>query len=159
MTPIPDAWFHRIKAATRDQIKLAGGLERAGAITSLSTSALSRCQCATSPDIIGIPAALALEADAGAHMITAAMAALHGCELTEAATEAEVAARAFGHVASAMGAASSLMAASAEAAADGRLTPSEAERLDRCAAGIDASLVPLRQTLAAAKGARIRSVT
>lgn len=151
MTPIPDAWFHRIKAATRDLIRLSGGLERAATLAALSTSALSRCQCASHADIISIPAALALEAECGQSPITAAMASLHGCHLTEADTEQQAAARAFSGAAQALRGASDLMAATAEAAADGKLTPAEAERMDRAAATLDGAMAPLRQTLAAVK--------
>jgi hypothetical protein len=154
MTPIPDHWFHRIKAATRDLIKLCGGLERAAGVAALSTSALSRSQCAAHGDIISIPAALALEAECGANLITAAMAGLHGCRLATPEDDAIVAARAFAGVAEAMRGASELMAASAEAAADGKLSPAEAERLDRAASTIESTITPLRRTLAAAKGAR-----
>ena len=152
MTPIPDSWFHRIKAATRDLIRLAGGLERAATIAALSTSALSRCQCAAHGDIISIPAALALEAECGQSPITAAMASLHGCNLAPTVTDAEAAARALAGAAEALRGASDLMAATAEAAADGKLTPAEAERMDRAASTLDGALAPLRQTLAAAKG-------
>lgn len=159
VTPIPDAWFHRIKAATRDLVKLCGGVERAGDVAGLSKSAISRFESASSSDIISIPAALALEAECGQSLITAAMASLHGCALTTIESDTDAAARAFAGVARVLGAASSLMAESAEAAADGRLTPAEAERLDRRAADIDATIAPLRQTFAAVKGGRIRSVT
>lgn len=152
MTPIPDSWFHRIKAATRDLVKLCGGTVRAGVIAGMSKTAMGRYENANAPDIIGIAAALALEAECGQSPVTSAMAELHGCQLQPLMTDAEAAARAFAGAAEALRAASDLMATTAEAAADGKLTPAEAERMDRDASTLDGALAPLRQTLAAAKG-------
>jgi len=152
MTPIPDQWFHRIKAATRDLVKMCGGIDRAVKITQLSATSLSRFQSANHADIISIAGALALEMECGQRLITSAMAEMHGCQLSEAGDDAAIALAAFAGVAEAVRGASDLMAASADAAPDGKLTPAEAERLDRAASSIETSIAPLRQTLAAAKG-------
>ncbi len=80
---ISDAWFFRIKAATRDAIVRAGGVVRAGEITLASKTEASRWQSVTDEAIIPIPAALALEAEIGMPVITEAMADLQGRRLSE----------------------------------------------------------------------------
>ncbi len=82
--PIPDAWFHRVKSATRDLVKLCGGVERAGEITHMSKSEVSRWQAGGPEVIIPITAALALEAECGVACVTSAMAGLTGRRLSEA---------------------------------------------------------------------------
>lgn len=68
--PIPDSWFHRMKAATRDLVKACGGIVRAGEIALISKSEMSRMQSATDPALIGIAQVLALEADCGLPFVT-----------------------------------------------------------------------------------------
>src|SRR5688572_21361412 len=81
--PISDAWFHRVKGATRDLIVRCGGVVRAGEIASTSKTEVSRWQTTGTDDIISLPAALALEAECGAPLVTAAMADLHGRRLSD----------------------------------------------------------------------------
>lgn len=128
--PISDAWFHRVKSATRDLVKLAGGVVRAGEIAGVSKTEVSRWQSAGDSDIISIPGALALEADCGVPLVTTAMAALHGRTLSD-----DAAVRTAGCVMQGGGelahAASETVAAIMTAAADGEITRAEAEIIRR----------------------------
>lgn len=150
--PIAEDWFHRLKAATRDLVKACGGVERAGRIALVSKTEVSRWQSAGDPDLISIPAALALEAECGLSPVTAAMAELGGRRLAEPEAALSVAAMLGRHAEVALSAAD-LMAAVAAAAADGWLSPAEAEIVDRAAGAVARTLEPLRHGLAAAKAA------
>lgn len=153
MSTISEAWFFRMKAATRDLFARCGTLARCAEITSLSDSQLSRWQSIGSPEIISIPAAMLLEADCGAPLVTAVMADLHGRRLSDAEASGAAAsclfrdygalARQFGEVAASM----------ADALADGTVTPTEAERVDRFARELDVGLDRLRQSLAGVRAA------
>lgn len=124
--------FFLIKGATGDLIKRCGGVVRAGEVCSYSRNSVSRWGCRNSPDLIPLSAALALEADCGAPLLTAAMARLNGLALTaplEDGPEAKApraASREFGRAAEMAG---QLMVAGCEAMADGQLTPAEAQAL------------------------------
>lgn len=80
---ISEAWFHRLKAATRDLVKVCGGVVRAGEISGYSKTEVGRWQSATDTDVIPIPAALALEADSGRAFVSSVMAELNGRRLGE----------------------------------------------------------------------------
>ncbi len=155
--PISDAWFHRIKAATRDLVRLCGGIERAAEVAMLSKSVIGRCQNAGDPDILSLPAVLALEAECGVAMVTTAMADLQGRRLSDADADPASAGRVFARNATVMRAASELMAVSAAAATDGRCTPAEAEQMDRAAAELDRAIEPLRQDLAEVKAGALNA--
>ena len=61
---VSDHFLYRLKAATRDLVKLVGGVVRAGEITSHSKTTVSRWQSVTDPDVIDLCAAIALEVEA-----------------------------------------------------------------------------------------------
>jgi hypothetical protein len=145
-----DAMRLRMAAATRDLVTACGGVERAAGLASVSTSQVSRWQSAQHEDTIPLLAALALEADSGLPLVTAAMAAAHGRTLTDAASGA--AAASVAHVmADVVGATGEVMARHSAAMADGRLTPAEAETLDRTVGALDRKVESLRQHLALVK--------
>ena len=150
--PIPDAWFHRIKAATRDLIKACGGVVRAGEIANASKSEMSRLQSATDPDIIGIPQALALQADCGLPLVTTVMAEMEGRRLTDPVADGREASGVFSRAADSIRAAGEMMAGIATAQADGELTTAEAEICDRLAGEVERSVGQLRRELANVKG-------
>jgi hypothetical protein len=147
---ISDAWFHRIKAATRDLIRASGGIERAAALTSYSKSDVGRWNIATDPQIVPLAAALALEAECGLPLITSVMAELNGRRLTDGTETGEASSIAARH-ADTQRASAEVLARYAQATADNRLTPAEAEIIDRAVAELERSIGPLRQDLAAAK--------
>lgn len=150
--PISDAWFHRIKSATRDIVKACGGVVRAGEIASTSKTEVSRWQSATDPDVISLTATLALEADCGLPLITAVMADLNGRSLSDPDAEFANAQNFVQSQADTLRASANMMVESAKALADGKITPSEAEVLDRHAADIERNIAPMRRDLAVLKG-------
>lgn len=142
---------HLIKAATRDLIKLTGGLERASSIASISTTQLSRWQSPHHADLITLSAALALEAECGVPLVTRAMAESTGHRVVSADAE-------HGDVTSLLAVQATMMEAQgllagevARALADGRVTPTEAESIRRVAGVLEEGLTSLRAAVARVK--------
>lgn len=77
------AWFHRIKAAQRDLIRLAGGIDRASEISSVSPSHIGRMNNPRDTDLMPISVVYALESECGLPLVTSAMAELSGRRLTD----------------------------------------------------------------------------
>ncbi len=148
---ISEAWFHRLKSATRDLVKVCGGVVRAGEIAGYSKTEVGRWQSATDTDVIPIPAVLALEADSGRAFVTAVMAELNERRLGEPGADAREVAnltRAHAEVARAIGEASIQLAIAQE---DGVVSPGEAETIDRAYSEVDRCLGTARMSLANAK--------
>lgn len=147
--PITDGWFHRIKAATRDLVKACGGVVRSGEVAHVSKSEISRYQSASDPDVIGLPQALALEAECGLPLITTVMADLSGRRLTDGAiaSDGEV----FNRHAETVRAASEVISAMAAAQADGHLTAAELEIVDRAYGDMERALAGVRAAIAGRK--------
>lgn len=152
MTKISDAWFFRLKAAQRDLIAANGGIERAAARSSLSKSQIGRCNNATDPEIMTLPAVLALEAECGVPFVTSVMAELNGRRLADPDSATAVEGCVLAKHAEVVRSAAELMAASATAFADGELTPAEASNVDRCCAALDRVVDDLRILLAGRRG-------
>lgn len=151
---ISDAWFYRIKAATRDVIVRVGGVVRAGEITLASKTEASRWQSANDEAIIPLAAVLALEAECGLPLITEAMADLQGRRLADEVAEADSKACIARDNAEVMRRAAEVMAAMAAALADGAVSPAEAERVDRFARDLDQAVADLRRNLASVRAGR-----
>lgn len=154
---IPDAWFHRVKAATRDLVSRCGGVVRTGELAKVSKTEVSRWQTATDPAIVPLPAVLVLEADCGLPLVTTVMAELNGRRLTDGDVEGGTVSGIIGRHAEMMRAVAEVMTTAAAAFSDGRVTPAEAELLDRAAGELARSLDAWRGDIAAAKGPRIVS--
>ncbi|MCX5518472.1 hypothetical protein OSH10_08490 [Kaistia defluvii] len=150
--PISDAWFNRVKSATRDLVQACGGVVRAGEISHNSKSEVSRWQTATDEAIIPLPSVLVLEADCGLPLVTTVMADLGGRRLEGPSEQAGSATAVLGHYAETMRAASELMASTAAALADGKITGAELEILDRNAGALERAAAGLRFGIASAKG-------
>lgn len=148
--PLNEQWFHSVKSATRDLVKLCGGVQRAGEVTSRSKSEVSRWQSSGDSDIIDIAAALALEADCGVPMVTTVMAEVNGRRLTDEFS-AQSAASILERHAQVLRSAAETATLVAQAMADHTVTPAEAERIDRAAAEQETSLRTLRAGLACIK--------
>ncbi|MGF9694723.1 hypothetical protein AAIH46_18025 [Rhizobium sp. 0TCS1.26] len=80
---LTNAWFHQLKAATRQLIKKNGGIEASADITSLSKSQIGRCHSDSDTELLPVPAQMRLEAECGEPVVTRVMAGLHGCKLTD----------------------------------------------------------------------------
>lgn len=151
MSSISTAWAHRIKAAQRDLISRCGGIERAAEITSFGKSNVGRWNNSTDPDLMPLNAVLALEADAGVALVTSVMAGLNGRRLVEPDCEGRGPAAVYSMHAEAVRAAGDLMAAGAQAFADGVLTPAEMAVLDRAAGHVEGALGELRKAIGQGK--------
>jgi len=151
MYPISDEWFHRVKAATRDLIKVCGGVVRAGEIARASKSEVSRWQSVGDEGIIPITAMLALERDCGEPFITRVLADLNGRRISGPDEAPETSFSVMSDHAEVVRAAAEVMAAGATALADGKVTPAEAEMFDRSASELERAVAPLRRTLATLK--------
>jgi len=147
MTQISTAWAHRLKAAQRDLISRCGGIERAAQITSFGKSNVGRWNNATDPDLMPLNAVLALEADAGVAPVTAVMAGLNDRRLVEPDSAGQGPGAVFSRHAETVRAAGDLMAAGAEAFADGKLTKSEMAMIDRAASQVENALGELRKAI------------
>mgnify|MGYP001172754153 CR=1 FL=1 len=142
---------HRLKAAQRDLIQLAGGIERAGEITSYGKSTVGRWNSATDPDLMPLAAIVALEADCGMPLVTAVLADLAGRRLSDPEGRGEAAPKVFARHAEAMQRAGELMAAGAQAFADGRVTPAEMQMLGTVAGEVQKAIADLQAALAHGK--------
>jgi hypothetical protein len=143
-----EAWFHRIKAAQRDLIKLCGGLDRCVEITSISRSHLGRMQNSSDAEIMPIAAVLVLEADCGQALITSVMAGINGRRLTDPEDEKAVSACVLSSFADYSRESAELGVEVALSVADGSFTPSELTRADRKAAKAMDKLTDFRAALA-----------
>lgn len=150
--PISDAWFHRVKSATRDLVQACGGVVRAGEISHNSKSEVSRWQTATDEAIIPLACVLVLEADCGLPLVTTVMADLGGRRLEGPSEEAGNASAMLGQCTDTMRAASELLGSAAAAFADGMITGAELEILDRNAGALERVVAGLRLGIAEAKG-------
>lgn len=151
MAQLSDAWFYRLKAAQRDLIKRAGGIERASEITSISKSHVGRWNNAGDTDLMPPSAVLLLEAECGLPLFTQVMAELNGRRLTDPDGENAATGNAMVRHAEAIRHAGDLMATGAQAFADGRLTPAEAQQVDAAASQLERSISDLRKALAGAR--------
>jgi hypothetical protein len=149
-----DAWFHRVKSAQRDLIKLVGGIERAAKISSISKSQIGRFNNPTDAELMSVSVVYSLEAECGVPVVTNAMAELSGRRLSDpdADREADVCVqRAKANLVSKLG---ELLSRSAEAGADGFVSVAEARQLMGLSSDIDQINACFRQALAvvAARG-------
>ncbi|TDT94526.1 hypothetical protein DFO45_2276 [Azorhizobium sp. AG788] len=147
---VSEQWFHQIKSATRDLVKLCGGVMRAGELASTSKTEVSRWQTVTAPDLIDLASAIALEADCGVPLVTTVMAEFHGRRLTDEAS-AQTASSLLDRHAEVLRKSAEMATLMARALEDMTITPAEAEQLDRAAAEQETSLRTFRAGLAAVK--------
>lgn len=153
---IPDAWFHRVKAATRDLVTRCGGVVRSGELVNLSKTEVSRWQT-DDKVIVPLAAVLVLEADCGAPIVTKVMAELNGRRVSDGDASEGDASEIVRRHAEMIRAVAEVMATAATAFSDGRVTPTEAELLDRAAGELARALDTWRGDIAAAKGPRVVS--
>lgn len=144
-----EAWFHRVKAAQRDLIKLVGGIERAAEISSVSTSQIGRMNNVRDTDLMTISVVYALESECGVPIVTQAMAELNGRRLSDPDAEQRANLDVIMASAEMMQRFGSLIATTGRAIADGFVTPTEAIPIDRELANIERVIPGFRQALAA----------
>lgn len=153
MVPNANARLYRIKAAQRDLIAAAGGIERVAAMVGYSKSQVGRWNHGDSPDLMPLDAVWMLEGETDMPLVTGALAELSGRRLSDP-NEAEARAadimRSHARLSAKMGEALSAMA---EALADGRITPAEATVYDRRLSELSTLISECRQLAAGVKGA------
>lgn len=137
--------IQRIKAGTRDLVRAAGGLERAGAIAGYSKTQMHRFASIGSSDVISLAGAMALEAEIGTMPITDAMRSMH---VTMAAGESGRSVCFVETVAEAFRSTSAVSARACEAMADGTITIHEAQGIDEAASHAIAQLDAMRSKAA-----------
>lgn len=150
---IPETSILRIKAATRDLVKACGGVVRAGEIALVSKTEVSRWQAPGSPDLITIPATLALEADCGLPLVTQVMADMSGRRLSDPDADQRQQACLATNIAETLRKSAEVMTSYAAAIADGVVTAAEAEVIDRVAGELGTNVLSMRNNLAAVKAA------
>lgn len=153
-----EAWFHRLKAAQRDLIKMCGGIERCAHITSMSKSHVGRWNNAIDADLMPLNAIYMLEAECGVLLITSAMAALNNRRLADPAADEKQVGDIISGFSGTVQHAGELMNVGARAFADGKITPAEATEMDRVAANLEAKAADLRKNLARAKSNTLQVV-
>lgn len=146
-----EAWFHRLKAAQRDLIRLCGGIERAAEISSVSISHVGRMNNPKDGEIMPIAVVIALEAECQQAPVTAVMANLNGRRLTDPEEERVAAANILSTYSDLKRSGADLDMEMALSMADGNFSPSELQRVDQAAARKQDSLSDLRAALAAGK--------
>ncbi|CAN7429319.1 hypothetical protein LJR251_002731 [Rhizobium rhizogenes] len=146
-----DAWFHRVKAAQRDLIKLVGGIDRAAEISSVSPSHIGRMNNARDTDLMPLSVVYALESECGVPVVTQAMAELNGRRLSDPEADHRTNVNVLSSYSNVLQKAAALMATGAAAMADAYVTPAEAHAMDRHAADIERGLASFRQALAVVK--------
>jgi hypothetical protein len=151
MVPNANARHFMLKAAQRDLIAAAGGIERAAAVCSFGKSTVGRWANGESPELMPLEAIFALEEETGRHDVSAAIAAARGRTFVDKdaipANGCVMGAHAESVVR--MG---DLMSEGAMAFADGELTPAEITQLDRKLAAAMDHMGEYRRILADAKG-------
>ncbi len=152
MVPNANTRHFRLKAAVRDLIAAAGGLERTAAICGLGKSTVGRWQDADRDDFPNLAYVAQLEAECGRCDVSRAMADLAGLPVGSRPREAEGNACLMATHAEAVTHAAALMAEGAMAFSDSHVTPSEANAMDRAAQRLEEALGDYRKVLAGIRG-------
>jgi hypothetical protein len=143
-----DAWFHRVKAAQRDLIKIVGGIDRAAEISSVSTSHIGRMNNARDTDLMPLSVVYALETECGMPVVTQAMAELSGRRLTDPEGEQKASVNFVSAFSEVMQKTGTLAASGGAAMTDLFVSHTEANGMDRVAADLERATSKLRQALA-----------
>lgn len=147
MIPNANARHFMLKAAQRDLIAAAGGIERAAGVCSYGKSTVGRWANAESPELMPLEAIFALEEETGRYDMSAAIASARGRRFADTAAEI-----ANGSVMSAHAEAvvrmGELMTEGALAFADGQITPAETAQIDKALAKVLDAVSDYRKILA-----------
>lgn len=123
-----DAWFWRVKAAQRDLIARCGGVRRAAEIAGCSPSWIGKCNSPEEDGFLSMTQKRALETDAQFPVVSKVEVEAQGWSLHQMEA-APAAADLHGSTARVIVEASDVMRVYAEAAKDGKLTPTEIREL------------------------------
>lgn len=153
MVPNANARHFLLKAKQRDLIAAAGGIERAAAVCNFSKSQVGRWANADSPELMPLDALFALEEETGRFDMSEAIAAARGRRFDEGALEAVANGSIMARHAETIVQAGELMSTGALAFSDGKLTPAEAQAIDRAAGALERGLAELRKAAAGVRAA------
>lgn len=133
---ISDNAHFRLKAAQKDLVKHCGGGDRAGALADYSGTQMARfADTKNAPDLMPLHVVVLLEAECGVPYVTSALAEINGHKLAspegDGSAIADLERDVFHCSAEVMRQVGVLTMAVAETLADGKLTPSELDRLSR----------------------------
>lgn len=145
MVPNANARHFRLKAAQRDLISAAGGIERAALICSYSKSAVGRWAHIDSVDLMPIEAVDRLEVETGRNDFTNAWMESRGLKIADEAAKSVCLSNEMSGFVVEFG---SLLSEWGAATADGKATPTEADRLMRQLSKMLDRVPPLRDALA-----------
>ncbi|MFC3071511.1 hypothetical protein [Shinella pollutisoli] len=146
-----DPFLYRVKAAQRDLIERCGGILRVETISGYSKSQVGRWNNPSDPDLMPVGAVRVLEADCGVALVTSVLAEANGRRLTDPETERAADVCVMLSHAELMRQAAELANGMAIAISDGQVTPTEAQTVDRLAAGLERAASDLRAALATIK--------
>lgn len=152
MIPNANVRHYRLKAALRDLIASAGGIERAADIVTMGKSTVGRWQDADAKDFPTIAAVAMLEAECGRADVSRAMAELAGLPIGNRIRDGASNADIMASHAEAVTHAAALMAEGAMAFSDNRVTPAEATGMDRSAQRLEEAIGDYRRELARIRG-------
>lgn len=147
---LPKDWLFTLKAATRDLVSACGGVARAAAEISVSTTTLSRWQSVEHPDLITLPAKLLLEAECGVPYLTRAEAGLLGLSLEQSSPKADDGSLIAAH-GSVMASFATVSEVLALALGDMKITAGEADQYDRALSKMARDIENARRICAGAK--------
>lgn len=148
-----DAWFYQIKAAQRDLIKMAGGLDRAVELTSFARSVVGRWNNPGDPDLMPLQAVRTLEKETDQPLITTIMAHETGRKILEPKGPVTDAAALDQLVRQALMQVSELATEATIASTDGFLTHSEATTVGNPASRLRDTVRQIEQLVGAVKAA------
>lgn len=129
MVPNANARHFRLKAAQRDLIAAAGGIQRAAELCSYGKSTVGRWADIESREWMPLDAADKLEAETGLTIFTQAWVESRGLKLAGQGEGEGGAVSLTAEIAGIAGALSTLLSEWAMASADGHASPAEADRL------------------------------
>lgn len=153
MVPNANARHYLLKAKQRDLIAAAGGQVRASLICHYGKSTVGRWADANSSELMPLDAIFALEEETGRHDMSEAIASARGKSFADGAVSAGEHASAMSVHAAAVVQMGELLTAGAIAYSDGRLTPNEAQQIDRALSSLERVLDEYRKVMATARGA------
>lgn len=155
---ISDNAHNRLKAAQKDLVSRCGGIERSASVSGYSPSQMHRySDTKASPDLMPLHVVALLEAECGVPYVTSAMAEINGHRLAapeaDGAQSASVERDVFACNTEVMRQVAALTMAVADALADGKLTPTEIDKISRQTAPVRDLLAKLDMALANGRAA------
>jgi len=159
---LPSPHMFRLKAAFRDLVDVAGGIDRAARLSNYGKTSIHRYLSPECPDMVPLSVVVVLETDTGSPLVTRAMAALQGQSLTPPQA-GDALQREGGGVlnrwADITQGFSKLAGGLAFAMADGEITMAEGRALDESLAAVAAQVEAMRQTLTTHNGKSLKVVS